>query len=121
MTVTSAFDLNDEIHGLEQRPEAVNSKTLWKTDDLRIVLIVLKQGGKLHEHHADARISVHVLRGAVRFTVGDETLKLQAGSIMPLEASVAHSVEALEASALLLTMAWPSPQALRSMPHRGYK
>jgi quercetin dioxygenase-like cupin family protein len=114
------IQLNSEIEKLEIRNDAVTSKTLLKTDDLRILLIALGEGASLPEHHADARISVHVLQGVVRFTVGSDTVELRAGALLPLERAVRHGATALERSILLVTMAWPPASELKSLEHRGY-
>ena len=120
LDVYSFFDLQTQIHALEARDEQIASKTLLKTNDLRIVLTVLRNGAKMHEHRADARISIHLLRGAVQFSVGENSWELGANSLIPLEPSVVHTIEALESSALLMTMAWPTGNTLRLIPHRGY-
>ena len=120
LDVYSFFDLQIQIHALEARDEQIASKTLLKTDDLRIVLTVLKKGARMPEHHADARLSIHILSGAVDFSVGEDLWELRANSLIPLEPSVAHTIEALESSALLMTMAWPSGKTLQLIPHRGY-
>jgi quercetin dioxygenase-like cupin family protein len=117
------IQLNSEIEKLETRHDAVVSKMLVKTDDLRILLIALGQGASLPEHHADARISIHVLQGVVRFSVGSdggETIELSAGALLPLERAVRHAATALERSILLVTMAWPPASELKSLEHRGY-
>lgn len=114
------IDLQLESRALEARDEDITSKMLFKTGDLRLLLMSLKKGARLHEHHADARISIHVLSGAVRLQVEGKTVELSAGYVTTLEASVPHSVEALNSSALLLTMAWPDAAELKKMPHRGY-
>ena len=114
------IDLHLEARALAAREEEITSKMLLKTGDLRLLLMSLKKGARLREHHADARTSVHVLSGAVRLLTEGKTLELGAGHVTTLEASVPHSVEALESSALLLTMAWPKAAELKEMPHRGY-
>jgi quercetin dioxygenase-like cupin family protein len=115
------IQLNSEIEKLEIRHDAVVSKMLVKTDDLRILLIALGQGASLPEHHADARISIHVLQGAVRFSVGSgEAVELRAGALLPLERAVRHAATALERSILLVTMAWPPASELKALEHRGY-
>jgi quercetin dioxygenase-like cupin family protein len=114
------IDLQLEARALEARQGDVTSKMLLKTGDLRLLLMSLKKGAQLHEHHADARISIHVLSGTVKLLAEGKTLELSAGHVTTLEASVPHSVEARESSALLVTMAWPKAAELKKMPHRGY-
>lgn len=83
-----------------------NAVTLVKHSDLRIVFIVMKAGARLEEHHADARLSIHALEGHVRLRMGDETVDLRAGHLLALEENLPHDLEAIEESAVLLTIAW---------------
>jgi quercetin dioxygenase-like cupin family protein len=114
------FDLPAQIRALEAQVQPMMSKTLLKAEDLRIVLMVFKSAAKMKEHHADARISLQVLSGAVHVRVGELLKPLQTGSLITIEPSIAHAIEALEPSVLLMTMSWPTASTLRLIPHRGY-
>jgi quercetin dioxygenase-like cupin family protein len=117
------FDLESEISALESHkpwPQAMTSKMLLKTDDLRIVLIVMQAGARMAEHHSDGRISIQVLRGAIRARVEDYAVDLTPGQLLALDRSIKHDVEAREDSAFLLTIAWPSDEDLIRLKHRGY-
>lgn len=74
----------------------------------------------MNEHHSDGRISIQVLRGAIRTRVQDRALDLSPGRLLALDRSIKHDVEAREDSAFLLTIAWPSDQELIGLKHRGY-
>ena len=89
------------------------ARTLFKKADLRVVLISMKKGSVLKEHHADGTISVQVLKGALRFTAQGEMHTLQTNGLVALGASIKHEVEALEESAFLLTIAWPNAEKLQ--------
>lgn len=84
-----------------------NSKTLVKQPDFRIVLIALQKGGHLEEHSADARISIHTLSGHVKLQLPDQTVDLPGGHLLVLDRALEHDLEALEESAILLTISWP--------------
>jgi len=84
-----------------------NSKTLVKQPDFRIVLIALQKGGHLEEHSADARMSVYTLSGHVKLQLPELTLDLPEGHLLVLDRAIKHDLEALEASAILLTISWP--------------
>ncbi|MCU1286268.1 MAG: hypothetical protein JWO13_2618 [Acidobacteriales bacterium] len=117
------FDLKLELTSLESRkpwPQKLASKTLLKSADLRIVLIAMQSGAKMQEHHNDGRISVHVLCGSLRLEVAGKTLEMTSGHLLALDRTIKHSVEALEDSAFLLSIAWPSDKELAAQPHRGY-
>jgi len=106
-----SFDLSNEIQRLRSEgrwQSGHTAKTLVKYPDLRIVLIAMKEGGKLVEHRTEGRISVHTLEGKIRFRVSEQTIELPAGHVLSLESCIPHDVEGLEESAFLLTIAWPS-------------
>ena len=104
------FDLTRELEQLHCEPQPMsgqNAKTLVKYDDFRVVLIALKAHASIPEHHADGRISVQIIRGHIRLRALERTFDLPAGSLLALDQGVKHDVEALQDSALLLTIAWP--------------
>ena len=117
------FDLHQEITDSEQKKPWQSghfAKTLFKKHDLRVVLITMENAAKMKEHHADGTISVHVLKGQIRFSVHGKPHDLKSGNLLTLGASIKHEVEALEDSAFLLTISWPSDEELAAMKHRGY-
>lgn len=105
------FNLADEIAQLHDEEAWVrtgrNSKTLVKQPDFRIVLIALKRDGHLEEHSADARISIHALSGHLKLRLPEQTVDLPAGHLLVLDKALEHDLEALEESAILLTISWP--------------
>jgi len=106
------FDLWGEVerlHGEESWWQSTrNGKTLVKGPDLRIVLIVMRQGGRMEEHRAPGCLSLQTLSGRLRLQVRDQTVDLPTGHILTLDPDVAHDVEALDESAFLLTIVWPA-------------
>ena len=104
------FDLQAEIHRLQAETTwttGQNARTLIKYDDLRVVLIALAAKTSMPEHKAEGRISVHVLSGHIQVRASGRTFNLRAGGLLAIDQGVSHDVEALEESALLLTVAWP--------------
>jgi quercetin dioxygenase-like cupin family protein len=49
-----------------------------------------------------------VLEGHVQLKAAGRTFSLRSGGLLALDRDIAHDVEALEESALLLTIAWPA-------------
>jgi quercetin dioxygenase-like cupin family protein len=82
-----------------------NGLTLAKSDELRVVLEVLRAGAELAEHRAPGPITVQVLEGEIRFHTGEETFRVREGELLALPAGRPHSVEAVRDSAFLLTIA----------------
>ena len=105
------FNLEREIAQLHQEEAWLrtgrNSKTLVKQPDFRIVLIALRKGGHLEEHSADARISIYTLGGHVKLQLPEQTVDLPLGHLLVLDRALEHDLEALEESAILLTISWP--------------
>jgi quercetin dioxygenase-like cupin family protein len=83
-----------------------SSKTLAKYPDFRIVLILMKSGTRMRQHRAEGRISIQQLKGQVCIHLADRKMTLSSGHLLVLDCGVLHDVEALEESALLLTISW---------------
>ncbi|HKO20798.1 MAG TPA: cupin domain-containing protein [Acidobacteriaceae bacterium] len=117
------FDLQRELAECIQKkpwPSGIHSKLLFKKPDFRCVLIAMEPSATMKEHHADGTISIQVLKGRLRFGAEGSQHELATGTLLTLGASIKHDVQALEDSAFLLTISWPSNQELLSMKHRGY-
>lgn len=117
------MDLTGELEKIRARNADVSSVTLLKSDTLRVVLMSMKAGARLHEHHADGRLLLQVLEGDVEFTFEGQKQPVAPGTLITVDAMVPHAVAALRDSALLLTIAWPSPKPEVPEAHRniGYK
>ncbi len=110
------FNLSDELRRLRdedswRRGSGRSSKTLAKYPDFRIVLVLMKPGSEMKEHHADARISIQTIQGRIRLQLLDNALELGGGELMCLESGIAHDVKAIEESAFLITVSWPGGSA----------
>ena len=98
----------DEIVRLKSTPEwesgIRHAVSLIKNAALNILLMVLKKGARLHEHRTKSPVAVHVVSGSIRFSAGAERI-ISAGEMVGIDQNVAHSVEAMEESAILLVTA----------------
>jgi quercetin dioxygenase-like cupin family protein len=104
------FDLTAEVDRLHRESTwntGQNARTLIKYDDLRVVLMTLKAGARIPEHKANGRISVQVMSGHVRLNASGRAFDLLPESLLALDERAPHDLEALEESAILLTIAWP--------------
>jgi len=105
------IDLDQELQQLRredswQRETGRSSKTLAKYPDFRIVLILMKSGTRMRQHKAEGRISIQQLKGKVCIHLTERKVTVLAGHLLVLDCGVLHDVEALEESALLLTISW---------------
>ena len=88
------------------RRDGHTARTLLREEDLRIVLVVVKEGGQIAEHRAAGTVSVHALTGHIQLHLPDKVVDLPAGRLVALERGMRHDVRALAESAFLLTLAW---------------
>jgi len=79
---------------------------------LHQTLIALAAGRRLDEHNSPGEATVHVLHGRVRLAAGDLAWEGSPGDLLVVPAA-RHSLEALEHSAVLLTV---STTALHPIP-----
>lgn len=103
------LDLNHFVEQLRAAPawkeSDRNSMTIFKSDQLRIVLIGLHEGAELKTHTANGIITVQVLEGQMKFIAEPQTVGLQKGQMVTLQKQVPHSVVALKETFFLLTLA----------------
>ncbi|MHA6782214.1 cupin domain-containing protein [Pseudonocardia saturnea] len=71
---------------------------------LRQTVIALAAGRTLAEHDSPGEATVHVLHGRVRLTTGDVAWEGSPGDLIIVPAA-RHALEAIEDSAVLLTVA----------------
>ncbi len=105
MTSNTPVDVHlDLATNLEIPDEGTLSKVLYSDDLIRVVGFAFDSGQELSEHTASIAAVVQVVSGRFRFDVGDDSWEIGPSSWMHLDASVPHSVVALEPSRLLLTL-----------------
>jgi quercetin dioxygenase-like cupin family protein len=105
-----SFDLAAEAAALQNEPtwaaRGHNAKTLVKHPDYRLVLIALKAGQRVQEHKTDQCETIHALVGKLNVHLPDRSIELPAGSLLALEQTVLHDVEAVTDSVFLLALGW---------------
>jgi quercetin dioxygenase-like cupin family protein len=104
------LDLNREVAALWPNVDETGmghmARTLVRQPTLRVVLMVLRSGSVIREHSADGASSLQVLSGRVTLCLPNRKVDLASGQLLAMEARVPHDVEALEDSAVLLTLSW---------------
>jgi quercetin dioxygenase-like cupin family protein len=78
--------------------------TVLREDDLRVVVLAMKAGAVIPEHQAQATGSLQAIAGRVRLSFAARSVELSIGQLVAIERGARHSVEALEESALVLTL-----------------
>lgn len=82
-----------------------NAKTVLKTPWMRLVLNTMKAGTGIKKHQTKGPISIHCIEGELKLNVEDSSVILQKGDLLTLEENTLHSVDALQETAFLLTIA----------------
>ena len=116
------FDLTRELehlHGESEWNSGQNAKTLVKYDDLRVVLTALKARARLAQHQTKGRVSIQTITGHILVRAEGRTFDLPTGTLLALDQNLPHDVEALEESAFLITIAWPSEGRQGRTPAAG--
>ena len=106
--VYGTFNLGEVMNEFAPDPESASlrrAEILVKTDTLRVVLITMLKGGRLHDHTAPGPITIHVLRGKMDVSIEGASQVLSEGELVSMAPGVMHAVEAVEDGAFLLTIA----------------
>ena len=81
-----------------------NAITVFKTNDMRIVLVALHEGAEIIKHTAEGIISVQVLEGQMWFRTDRQSVELGKGQMIALHERIPHSVRAIKETIFLLTL-----------------
>jgi len=92
------------IQPLGSKLGSTKTYTLFKTDAMEVIRLVLPAGKQIAEHKAPGEITVQCLEGCVKFTVDGRSQELTAGDMLYLEAAKPHAVEAVKDSSVLVTI-----------------
>ena len=103
-----AVDLNEVVAQLRSEPQAGEGghrqKAIYKEGGVTMALFVFDRFTGLAPHRARGIVSMHVLRGRVKITAGDEVHELPAGQLLVLAPDIEHAVAAEVESELLVTI-----------------
>ena len=80
-----------------------NGITVFKTDNMAMVLTCLKAKAILKDNLVDGIFTIHVIEGIVRVKSPDGDVDMQANQITAFHQLVDHTIEALTDSVILLT------------------
>jgi quercetin dioxygenase-like cupin family protein len=83
---------------------SAHTTALVKSDDFEAVRLVVHAGSGIPSHRVDGKFTLQCLEGRVRLGLASGVLELSAGQWVYFDGGVAHSVEGIEDSSLLLTI-----------------
>jgi quercetin dioxygenase-like cupin family protein len=102
------MDIYEYIQRLRNEPawqkNDRNGITLYKTNGMRIVLVIMHTGAEMRPQTVEGIISFHVLEGSLQIATDNQTEEVEAGQILALHAHMKHSVRAVAETTFLLTM-----------------
>ncbi len=94
------------------------ARTVVRTPDLRCLLIAMKPGARIAEHVAASTVTIQVVTGRARIRLPrlarqheDRFEELEPGRVLVLDGGIAHNVEALDDTTLLVTLGRPAERA----------
>lgn len=113
---SAAFDLESVARELRAEAaylgEGQTARTLIRTPDMRIVLVALRAGKTISEHHANVTAAVQTLSGHLHLKLPDRGVEVAERGLIVLGPGVPHDVSAQTDSIFLLTLGWPAAQPI---------
>ena len=102
------LDLEEEIRRMRASPKPGGhvGKTLLRSADMRLVLMILERGTGISDHQADGSLTIQALDGRVIVSLLESSFDLASGQLLTIERGIPHALIAIEDSAILLTIAW---------------
>lgn len=94
--------------------DKVASTVLLSTSTSKQIVICLGQGQELADHQTPSTATIHVLEGAAKVRIADamidETYNLESGGMVVIPPRITHSVMAVQATRMLLTLVQDAEQ-----------
>ncbi len=102
------ININEFIHQIKSETTWAesdrNSVTIFKSENMRIVLLGLHENAELKTHKANGVISVQVMEGRIEFSADNQRVQIEKGQMVALQENILHNVKALTESFFLLTL-----------------
>ncbi|MBX3194607.1 MAG: cupin domain-containing protein [Microbacteriaceae bacterium] len=92
------------VAALPIEPGRVRSHRLFKSEDVTVLGVAMDAGAAMREHVAAVPILLHGVEGDAVLEVSGARHPLRAGTIIHVDASVPHAVEAIEPTRFVLVL-----------------
>lgn len=102
------LNLLEKVKFDSQRPV---SQALFQGPGAKVMLVCLKAGQKVPEHAVPVQVIVQTVSGRARFYDAGTPFEMTSGTLLRLDPSRPHAVEAIEDSILMATILSPGTQA----------
>jgi len=93
-----------DVRPFGDRLKDQKTTTLFKTEVVEVLRLVMQRGKEIPEHEAPGEVIVQCLEGKVVFTTLGKDQELAAGQLLYLSAEEPHAVKCLEDASFLLTI-----------------
>jgi quercetin dioxygenase-like cupin family protein len=80
-----------------------NGITVFKSDDITMVISALKEGAAINENTVNGHITLHVLNGRARISTPDGEVYASDNNLITFHPNIPHSIEATTDVVLLIT------------------
>ena len=97
-----------------------NPRVLFSSPECRLVVLDLRSGEEMGDHHVRERAVVEVISGRVTIEAAGETVECEAGTLVVFDPGERHALRGVDDARLLLTLApWPASghNAASETPH----
>lgn len=84
--------------------DSIISRTLFSSDEVKVVLFGFAAGQELSEHTAAKPAVIHFLKGEAHLALGDDNMEAGPGTWVHMPAHLPHSVEAVTEVVMLLLL-----------------
>ena len=84
------------------------SRTLLRTDNIRVVLFGFAEGQELTEHTSTQQAVVQILSGECEFSLAGKPRTVKAGDFIYMPPNLKHAIKATKPFSMLLTLTKPS-------------
>ncbi len=94
-----------DVRPLGDKLGETKTYTLFKSDDIEVIRLILPAGKIIPEHKAPGAITVQCIEGEVDFTACGRTETLAGGQMLYLKTAEPHALQARQDSSVLVTIA----------------
>jgi quercetin dioxygenase-like cupin family protein len=89
---------------LEIPKDGTLSRTIYQDEQIKAVLFGFDAGQELSEHTASVPAIIQIISGQASITLGSETLAVEPGAWIHMEAKLSHAIRATSPLVMLLVM-----------------
>lgn len=84
-------------------------RVLFSSPECRVVVLDLRRGEEMGDHHVRERAVLEVISGRVSIEVAGTSVECESGTLVTFDPGERHALRGLEDARLLLTLApWPA-------------